>query len=95
MIPANINYSAPNPLIKGLQDGRVQVVVENMRYWGGLIAVNNLGLGGYHVHTVLSPHKKPKMIHYMAMNKMRLFVYAGELHLGWYPTKRGLHKSRF
>ena len=79
MIPANINYSTPNPLIKGLQDKRIQVASENTRYWGGLAAVNTLGLGGYHVHTVLSPHGKPKVVHYMAMNRMRLFVYAGEV----------------
>ena len=83
MIPASLNYSKPNPLIRGLQDGRLQVVAENSRYLGGLIGVNCLGLGGYHVHTVLSPHKKPKMIHYLAMDKMRLFVYASKFIL--YP----------
>ena len=77
MIPANINYSSPNPLIRGLQDGRLKVVEESTRYWGGLMAVNSLGLGGYHVHTVLSPHRKPKKLHYLAMDKIRLFIYGG------------------
>lgn len=77
MIPANINYLSPNPLIKGLHDGRLQVVAENTRYWGGLMAVNSLGLGGYHTHTVLSPLRKPKSLHFMDMDQMRLFVYGG------------------
>lgn len=53
-LPANLHYSKPNPNVPGLSDGRLQVVSQNTKWYGGLTAINSFGFGGANVHAVLN-----------------------------------------
>ena len=63
----------------------MEVVKENMRTLDTYMGVNSLGQGGYHVHTILKPHDKKRLLLYCLCDKMRLCVYSG-------ATERGLQK---
>ena len=82
VIPANKNYKTANPCIPSLADGNLQVVTENVPLFDGYCAVNSLGLGGYHVHTLLAANVEVRSIHYMASQQMRLCVYQGRTMKG-------------
>ncbi|WAQ97215.1 FAS-like protein, partial [Mya arenaria] len=85
MIPANTEFAENNPKISPLRDGRVKIVKENTRMHHGYCAVNSLGMGGYHSHTLLLANEKTRALHYMASHSARLCVYQG-------VTEEGLHK---
>lgn len=57
-IPANLHYSKPNPEIKALVDGRIQVLTENKKWNGLYAAVNAIGLDSYYGHVILKTNKK-------------------------------------
>ncbi|XP_049874376.1 fatty acid synthase [Pectinophora gossypiella] len=56
-IPANLHYSSPNPDIPALSDGRIQVVAQNTKWDGGLVAVNSFGFGGANAHVILESQR--------------------------------------
>lgn len=64
VIPGNLHYSAPNPDIPALADGRLRVVDRNTPWEGGLIAVNSFGFGGANAHVVLEsePAQKTRIV---------------------------------
>lgn len=62
VIPANINYSNPNPEIKSLTDGTVKVVTENTEFEPEYVAVNGIGLDSYYGHVLLKANPKKKKI---------------------------------
>jgi len=57
-IPANLNYTSPNPAIKGLKEGRVVPVLKTTPFKGSYISLNSFGLGGVNVHAILEINKK-------------------------------------
>ncbi|XP_071547019.1 fatty acid synthase-like [Panulirus ornatus] len=52
-LPGNLHFTAPNPEIPALVDGRIKVVNENTPWAGGFAAVNSFGFGGANVHVLL------------------------------------------
>ncbi|XP_065214305.1 fatty acid synthase-like [Planococcus citri] len=62
MIPPNLHYKNPNPCIKGLQNGQLEVVTKPIPLEGEYFAINSFGLGGANGHILLAPHKKEKKI---------------------------------
>ncbi|XP_065217068.1 fatty acid synthase-like [Planococcus citri] len=59
-IPSNLNFTCPNPNIKGLLNGRLQIVTEPTPLEGHYFALNSFGIGGANSHILLSPHNKIK-----------------------------------
>lgn len=62
MIPANLWFKNPNKDIPGLLDGRLKVVSENTKWDGGLVAINNFGIGGTNAHLVLDTAAADRMV---------------------------------
>lgn len=62
IIPKTLNYNSPNPNISALVNGRIQVLSENTKYNGGIIAVNGLGLSSSMGHILLKPNSKLKIV---------------------------------
>jgi len=62
VIPANLHFSAPNPKIPALREGRIRVVDEITPWSGGLAAINSFGFGGVNVHVILRSNPKPKLL---------------------------------
>lgn len=90
VIPANLHYYKPNPLIPGLVDGRLQVVATNTPFDGGLIGINSFALGGSDVHAIIKPN--PGRVNHQdhpAADKKRLFTWAGRTEEA---VERGLNK---
>lgn len=73
MIPASRSFSKDS--VPALAKGKMDIVRENTRMFEGLCAVNSLGIGGYHVHTLLMANEKIRSIHYMASQQVRLCIY--------------------
>ncbi|XP_065215656.1 fatty acid synthase-like [Planococcus citri] len=60
IIPANSHFTSPNPNIKGLINGQLQVVTEPTPVEGKYFALNSFGIGGANGHLLLTPHNKIK-----------------------------------
>lgn len=58
-LPGNLHFTAPNPEIPALNDGRIKVVSENTPWPGGYAAVNSFGFGGANVHVLLRSPSGP------------------------------------
>lgn len=61
VIPATLRYETPNPKIKALVDGKIQVVTENRKWKPTYAAINSLGLDSYYGHLLLKAHYKNKI----------------------------------
>ncbi|XP_034250583.1 fatty acid synthase-like [Thrips palmi] len=59
-IPATLNHVRPNPKIASISQGRIKVVTDNTPLAPGMVAVNNLGLGGIVGHVLLRPNPREK-----------------------------------
>lgn len=59
-IPAHLQYAAPNPNIRGLVEGRLEVVTRNREWHGKYAAVNAIGLTPSFGHVLLKANRKPK-----------------------------------
>ncbi len=57
-IPPNINFSEPNPEMKGILEGRLKVVLERTPWKGGLVGISSFGFGGANAHLVLEGQAK-------------------------------------
>lgn len=53
VMPPNLHYKTPNPLIPALVDGRLKVVTEAMKWNSTLAGVNCFGFGGQNSHLIL------------------------------------------
>ncbi|XP_065216376.1 fatty acid synthase-like [Planococcus citri] len=60
IIPPNLRFNTPNPNIKGLLNGNLQIVSKPTPLEGEYFALNSFGIGGSNGHIVLSPHTKVK-----------------------------------
>ncbi|XP_065209089.1 fatty acid synthase-like [Planococcus citri] len=60
-IPPNINFKNPNPNIKGLHNGKLQIVTESTPIEGEYFGLNSFGIGGANGHLLLTPHNKIKI----------------------------------
>ncbi|XP_014471165.1 PREDICTED: fatty acid synthase-like [Dinoponera quadriceps] len=61
VIPPNLHFHTPNPLIPALVEGRIRVVDEATPWNGGLTAINSFGFGGANAHILLRSNPKPKL----------------------------------
>ncbi|CAH2007391.1 unnamed protein product [Acanthoscelides obtectus] len=61
MIPATLNYEKPNPEIKALVDGKVQVVTKNTPWKPTYAAVNAIGIDCCYGHLLLRANPKEKV----------------------------------
>ncbi|MBI3899302.1 MAG: SDR family NAD(P)-dependent oxidoreductase [Gammaproteobacteria bacterium] len=52
-LPPNLHFTAPNPDIPGLLDGRLRVVTEPLNWDGGIVGINSFGFGGTNAHVIL------------------------------------------
>lgn len=60
VIPGNLHYTAPNPDLYGIVDGRVKVIDRNTPWNGGIIGLNSFGFGGANAHVIMRSNPKPK-----------------------------------
>lgn len=60
VIPATIQYDTPNPKIKGLVEGRLQVLTKNKPWNPTYAAINGLGIDTYYGHLLLKANPKIK-----------------------------------
>lgn len=60
VIPGNLHYTAPNPDLYGIVDGRVKVIDRNTPWNGGIIGLNSFGFGGANAHVIMKSNPKPK-----------------------------------
>ncbi|XP_065214304.1 fatty acid synthase-like [Planococcus citri] len=59
-IPPNINFDKPNPNIKGLHNGKLEVIIKPTPVTGEYFAISSFGVGGSSAHILISPHNKTK-----------------------------------
>nr|WJN62148.1 fatty acid synthase 1 [Rhopalosiphum padi] len=59
-LPPTLHYSAPNPRVPALKDGRLLVVNESLPWKGQYAAVNAVGIGGHNAHALLKANEKQK-----------------------------------
>jgi fatty acid synthase, animal type len=74
VIPPNLHFKTPNPLIPALVDGRLKVVTEPMKWNSTLAGVNCFGFGGQNSHLILRGNPN---IRQEAVTDVRLFLYMG------------------
>ncbi|KAF7281302.1 hypothetical protein GWI33_004884 [Rhynchophorus ferrugineus] len=60
VIPGNLHFKTPNPNIRGLAEGRLEIVSENRKWEPKYAAVNALGLTSYYSHIILKANPKVK-----------------------------------
>ncbi|XP_065221125.1 fatty acid synthase-like isoform X2 [Planococcus citri] len=60
IIPANLRYNTPNPKIKSIINGHLEVISKPTPLEGEYFALNSFGLGGSTGHIIVAPHKKIK-----------------------------------
>ncbi|KAG6451291.1 hypothetical protein O3G_MSEX007050 [Manduca sexta] len=59
-LPANLHYYEPQDNIPAIKDGRIQVVVDNLPFKRGFVALNSFSYGGVNVHVLLKSFYKAK-----------------------------------
>ncbi|XP_065209085.1 fatty acid synthase-like [Planococcus citri] len=60
LIPPNLHFNNPNPDIKGLHNGKLEVITKPTPLEGEYFALNTFGAGGANGHVLLTPHRKIK-----------------------------------
>lgn len=60
LIAPNLHFRKPNPLIKGLTEGRLKVVTEVTALTKPYVAMNTFGVGGSNANFILQQHDKEK-----------------------------------
>ncbi|XP_065209087.1 fatty acid synthase-like [Planococcus citri] len=60
LIPPNLHFNNPNPDIKGLRNGKLEIVTKPTPLEGKYFALNSFGAGGANGHILLTPHQKIK-----------------------------------
>lgn len=77
-IPPNLHYTAANPNIPALREGRLEVVTDAMEVPGSYIAVNAFGFGGSNVHALFKRNDKMKVNHGIPTDDLpRIVVWSG------------------
>ncbi|XP_034236951.1 fatty acid synthase-like [Thrips palmi] len=61
-IPATLNHVRANNKIAAIKQGRIKVVADNTPLPPGMVAVNNMGLGGILGHVLLRPNPRVKKV---------------------------------
>ncbi|GAU91939.1 hypothetical protein RvY_04096 [Ramazzottius varieornatus] len=74
IIPPNLHYKNPNPLIPALVDGRLKVVTEPFKWDCTLAGINCFGFGGQNSHLVVRGNPKTRDT---SISDIRLAVYMG------------------
>ncbi|XP_065221985.1 fatty acid synthase-like isoform X2 [Planococcus citri] len=78
LIAPNINYNSPNPNIKGLHNGHLEVVAKPTPLEGEYYAINSFGAGGSIGHILLTPNGKQKTPRMLSHDKLpRLVTVSG------------------
>lgn len=62
MLPATLQYEKPNPEIKGLVEGKFDVVTKNTKWNSDYAAINGIGINNYFGHIILKRNSKAKVI---------------------------------
>lgn len=76
-IPGNLHFTAANPELYGVIDGRVKVVDSNTPWSGGVIGVNSFGSDGANAHIILKSNAKQKCPRPSGDTLPRLAVVSG------------------
>ncbi|KAG9509078.1 Fatty acid synthase, partial [Fragariocoptes setiger] len=58
ILPKNLHYNKPNPIIEPLIEGRLKPVDQNVKFKHNLIPMNCYGFGGVNVHGIFKSHPK-------------------------------------
>ncbi|XP_055354920.1 fatty acid synthase-like [Paramacrobiotus metropolitanus] len=74
VIPPNMNYKNPNPLIPALVDGRLKVITEPTKWNCTIAGLNCFGFGGQNSHLVVRGNPRTR---HDTISEPRLFVYMG------------------
>ncbi|XP_054925826.1 fatty acid synthase-like [Dermacentor andersoni] len=61
MIPPNLHFEDPNPIIPCLHDGSIEVISKLTPFDGGLVGINAFGFGGTNVHAILESNPGPQV----------------------------------
>ncbi|XP_072745100.1 fatty acid synthase-like [Anoplolepis gracilipes] len=62
IIPANLHFAIPNPMIPALNEGRIRVIDKVRWSWnGGLVGINSFGAGGVNSHVILRSNPQTKI----------------------------------
>lgn len=59
-IPATLNYEKPNPALRAIVDGRLEVVSKQRPLEGSLVALNNFGVGNIFGHALLRANPRAR-----------------------------------
>ncbi|KAJ3659564.1 hypothetical protein Zmor_011248 [Zophobas morio] len=62
VIPGNLRFKSPDPLMRGIREGRLKVIDKNMPLPNGLIAIDSFGFGGANAMVILRPYSERKQI---------------------------------
>lgn len=92
VLPPNLHYTAPNPEIPALTDGRLRVVTECTRWNGGYVAVNSFGFGGANVHVLLKSYPKERQSAHPASLVKRLLTHCSRTEEGLEHMFRKVHQ---
>lgn len=60
MIPATLQFENPNPEIKGLINGKFEVVTKNTKWSSDYAAINGIGINNYFGHLIIKRNPKAK-----------------------------------
>ncbi|CAG9823792.1 unnamed protein product [Phaedon cochleariae] len=60
IIPATLQFQTPNPNIRALNNGNMEVVTDNRKWSAEYAAVNSIGIDSYYAHVVLKSNPKKK-----------------------------------
>ncbi|XP_065210550.1 fatty acid synthase-like [Planococcus citri] len=74
LIPPNLHFKNPNPNIKGLHNGQLQVVTKPTPLQGEYFALNSFGIGGANGHLLLKPNNKIKKSKHAKTNEIPRIV---------------------
>ncbi|KAG9509813.1 Fatty acid synthase [Fragariocoptes setiger] len=58
LLPRNLHYNKPNPLIEPLMSGLIRPVTENIPYKHNILPINCYGFGGVNVHGIFRSNPK-------------------------------------
>ncbi|XP_048000881.1 fatty acid synthase-like [Leguminivora glycinivorella] len=61
VIPGNLHFKEPNPVIPALNDGSIKVVNKNTMWSGGLVGINSFGFGGANAHVILESQRSARL----------------------------------